>query len=152
MVAEGSGGQASGTVARRRRATLLVTNIITALCFSCMCTGTGKSITGAHIAYAFVLLNRMNATVPDSATADEVVDPAMADSGADWPHLKCVLYCGPSNVSVDVVLSKLQMPSKCASSKFNSTFFSIVMHRSPPSSHQKFYKTSPHSPHVWKVN
>ena len=69
-------------------------------------TGTGKSITGAHIAYAFVLLNRMNAA-EELAT----VGGTMTDSGVDGPHLKCVLYCGPSNVSVDVVLSKFQIHS-----------------------------------------
>ena len=45
--------------------------------------GTGKSETGAHIAYVFAMFNR---------------------------HVgknRCVLYCGPSNKSVDVVLSKL---------------------------------------------
>ena len=46
-------------------------------------TGTGKSETGAHIAYTFAMANR---------------------------HLsprKCVLYCGPSNKSVDVVLGEI---------------------------------------------
>ena len=44
--------------------------------------GTGKSVTGAHIAYVFAKLNKTLNT---------------ADS-----H-QCVLYCGPSNKSVDVV-------------------------------------------------
>ena len=46
-------------------------------------TGTGKSETGAHIAYTFAMANRQ-------------LSPPM-----------CVLYCGPSNKSVDVVLGKL---------------------------------------------
>ena len=66
--------------------------------------GTGKSITGAHLAYAFVLLNRMR-EAPEPATA-EFADAATVGSAAALPHLKCVLYCGPSNVSVDVVLRK----------------------------------------------
>jgi len=43
-------------------------------------TGTGKSVTGAQLAYASVTLNPN----PDG----------------------CVMYCGPSNKSVDVVLGK----------------------------------------------
>ena len=79
---------------------------------SCTCmhahAGTGKSITGAHLAYAFVLLNRMK-DAPEPATA-EFADAATVGSVASLPHLKCVLYCGPSNVSVDVVLRKFQLP------------------------------------------
>ena len=45
-------------------------------------TGTGKSETGAHISYVFAMLNRT------------------LEGG------KCVLYCGPSNKAVDVVLSE----------------------------------------------
>lgn len=44
--------------------------------------GTGKSETGAHIAYTFAMANRQ-------------LSPR-----------KCVLYCGPSNKSVDVVLGR----------------------------------------------
>ena len=44
--------------------------------------GTGKSETGAHSAYMF----------------------AMANKKVSTQH--CVLYCGPSNKSVDVVLSE----------------------------------------------
>ena len=46
--------------------------------------GTGKSETGAHIAVTFAMTNR------------QLRSPQ-----------KCVLYCGPSNKSVDVVLGKL---------------------------------------------
>lgn len=57
------------------------------LCYYCMLlllnnTGTGKSETGAHLAYVFAMTNRQQ----------------KAD--------KCVLYCGPSNKAVDVVLGK----------------------------------------------
>ena len=45
--------------------------------------GTGKSETGAHIAYTFAMANK------------------------NMSPSKCVLYCGPSNKSVDVVLGKL---------------------------------------------
>ena len=44
--------------------------------------GTGKSIVGAHIAYAFAIGNRK--------VSSEL----------------CVLYCGPSNKAVDVVHGK----------------------------------------------
>ena len=52
------------------------------------CTGTGKSETGAHIAYVFSLLNR------------QLNQRNRHESG------KCVIYCGPSNKAVDVVLGK----------------------------------------------
>ena len=55
--------------------------------------GTGKSVTGAHIAYAFAMLNRQRREKPSS-------------SGEKRPPLRCVLYCGPSNVAVDVIVSK----------------------------------------------
>ena len=71
--------------------------------------GTGKSITGAHLAYAFVLLNRMEAA-PEPVAA-EFADAATTGSVQSLPHLKCVLYCGPSNVSVDVVLGMLPWAS-----------------------------------------
>ena len=47
-------------------------------------TGTGKSETGAHLAYAFARLNKVK-----------------------HPR-RCVLYCGPSNKAVNVVLGKQQ--------------------------------------------
>lgn len=47
-------------------------------------TGTGKSETGAHLAYIFAMTNR-------KLKAD-----------------KCVLYCGPSNKAVDVVLGRYE--------------------------------------------
>ena len=47
--------------------------------------GTGKSVTGARIAYAFAMVNRQLNT----------------------PEVhQCVLYCGPSNKSVDVVFGE----------------------------------------------
>jgi len=51
--------------------------------------GTGKSVTGAHLAYAFIITNNPDLTFIPS-TNDE--------------KIKCVMYCGPSNKSVDVVL------------------------------------------------
>ena len=56
--------------------------------------GTGKSVTGAHIAYAFAMMNRQKRKKPSSS----------AKGGR--PPLTCVLYCGPSNVAVDVIVSK----------------------------------------------
>lgn len=81
--------------------------------------GTGKSITGAHIAYTFVLWNRKKAAQECSTTdGSEVKDDTERDDhnskaeetttdgdASGLPPLQCVLYCGPSNVSVDVVLS-----------------------------------------------
>ena len=48
------------------------------------CAGTGKSVTGAHIAYAL----------------------AMRLSKEKMSTSKCVMYCGPSQQSVNVVLGK----------------------------------------------
>jgi len=53
-----------------------------------VCIGTGKSVTGAHLAYAFMVSNLENCLSP----SDE--------------KTRCVMYCGPSNKSVDVVLGK----------------------------------------------
>ena len=49
--------------------------------------GTGKSVTGAHLAFAFVLLNKV-------------------ERKPQLTKKPCVLYCGPSNKSVEVVLSE----------------------------------------------
>ena len=56
--------------------------------------GTGKSVTGAHIAYAFAMMNRQKRKKPSSSVKE------------GRPLLSCVLYCGPSNVAVDVIVSK----------------------------------------------
>ena len=56
--------------------------------------GTGKSVTGAHIAYAFAMLNRQRR------------EKQSYSDGEESPPLSCVLYCGPSNVAVDVIVSK----------------------------------------------
>ncbi|XP_065917902.1 3'-5' exoribonuclease HELZ2-like isoform X2 [Dysidea avara] len=49
--------------------------------------GTGKSVTGSHLAYAFIQFNFP--TNPRSEPDEKI---------------RCVMYCGPSNKSVDVVL------------------------------------------------
>ena len=51
--------------------------------------GTGKSVTGAHLAYAFIVANNPNLKSLPSNNDEKI---------------KCVMYCGPSNKSVDVVL------------------------------------------------
>ena len=51
--------------------------------------GTGKSVTGSHLAYAFIT---SNSAVTTNSEPDE--------------RIRCVMYCGPSNKSVDVVLGK----------------------------------------------
>ena len=53
-----------------------------------MYVGTGKSVTGAHLAYASIVAN----------TSDSKFVPSSNEK------IKCVMYCGPSNKSVDVVL------------------------------------------------
>ena len=58
----------------------------------CMLIGTGKSVTGAHLAYAFVVAKNPDLKFVPSHSGDE--------------KIKCVMYCGPSNKSVDVVLGR----------------------------------------------
>ena len=53
--------------------------------------GTGKSVTGAHIAYALAIKLKMQT--------------ANRRRGSNEP-VPCVMYCGPSQQSVNVVLSK----------------------------------------------
>lgn len=53
-----------------------------------MYIGTGKSVTGAHLAYIFSKENKA------------------LQSKRKALHASCVLYCGPSNKAVDVVHGK----------------------------------------------
>lgn len=62
---------------------------------SCYCycfEGTGKTVVGAYIVYNLFLLNSRNQR--------RCVDPK------DMNKKEVVLYCGPSNKSVDVVAGK----------------------------------------------
>jgi len=51
--------------------------------------GTGKSVTGAHLAYALMISN-----------------PNSIHTSSTDEKIRCVMYCGPSNKSVDVVLGE----------------------------------------------
>lgn len=57
--------------------------------YVCTYTGTGKSVIGAHLAYAHIIINNPNLQCVPSSTDEKI---------------KCVMYCGPSNKSLDVVL------------------------------------------------
>lgn len=59
--------------------------------------GTGKTITGVHIAYWFAMINEKNTPSNRTTPADDVPNKAPPQ----------VLYCGPSNKSVDVVAEYL---------------------------------------------
>ena len=61
-------------------------------CYVSLCIGTGKSVTGAHLAYAFIIANNPNLKLVPLNNDEKI---------------KCVMYCGPSNKSVDVVLGML---------------------------------------------
>ena len=54
-------------------------------------SGTGKSVTGAHIAYALAMRLRK--------------EPVRQRKNESDPNT-CVMYCGPSQQSVNVVLGK----------------------------------------------
>ena len=61
--------------------------------------GTGKTVTGVHIAYWFVKRNMQLRQDP--------LDIALPNSEDQLPEAPPqVIYCGPSNKSVDVVASK----------------------------------------------
>lgn len=55
--------------------------------------GTGKSVTGAHVAYALAMKLKKE------------VQPRRTSSRSQPPR-PCVMYCGPSQQSVNVVLGK----------------------------------------------
>ncbi|XP_067095662.1 3'-5' exoribonuclease HELZ2 [Osmerus mordax] len=57
--------------------------------------GTGKTIVGVHLAYWFFKLNQYAPTHELTTTDDSS------------PPRRCILYCGPSNKSVDVVAGQL---------------------------------------------
>ena len=62
-----------------------------------MFLGTGKSVTGAHLAYAFAMKNRI--------AVSELKLPNVPPGEALLLQ-KPVMYCGPSNKAVDRVLGK----------------------------------------------
>ena len=68
----------------------------------CPFEGTGKTVTGVHIAYWFAKRNKQLQLQKDEEPVD-VVLPDNADKPKAPPR---VIYCGPSNKSVDVVASK----------------------------------------------
>lgn len=66
----------------------------------CLFKGTGKTVTGVHIAYLFTKLN-MQLLSQESSLHNTYTEPAKAP-----PQ---VIYCGPSNKSVDVVACKYKL-------------------------------------------
>ena len=63
-------------------------------------TGTGKSATGAHLAYALAMKLRKELR--------NLLDEQKRTGDSDEPRPRpCVMYCGPSQQSVNVVLGKL---------------------------------------------
>ena len=62
-------------------------------------TGTGKSVTGAHIAYVLALKLRR-----DLHSRPQPREQAAGDGEA--PPRPCVMYVGPSQHSVNVVLGE----------------------------------------------
>lgn len=74
---------------------IIVYFIISDACF----IGTGKSVTGAHLAYAFALKNRI------SPVGSDVKQPTGVP-GEAYLLRKPVMYCGSSNKAVDRVLGK----------------------------------------------
>ena len=59
--------------------------------------GTGKSVTGAHIAYALVMKLRL----------ERAKETKFSECEESESTRSCVMYCGPSQQSVNVVLGKL---------------------------------------------
>ena len=65
--------------------------------------GTGKTLTGVHIAYWFARRNREFGPIPTSPRKDDDSDDEIESAPDASPQ---VIYCGPSNKSVDVVVSE----------------------------------------------
>lgn len=61
--------------------------------FSNLLLGTGKTVVGVYIVYCFFELNSKN--------------PRKVDDPKDENKKQVILYCGPSNKSVDVVAGRL---------------------------------------------
>lgn len=68
----------------------------------CLFEGTGKTVTGVHIAYWFAKRNKQFQLQRDQDPSDI----ALPDSASKPKAPPQVIYCGPSNKSVDVVASK----------------------------------------------
>lgn len=62
-------------------------------------SGTGKTVTGAHIAYWFAYQNGKTISQPDQNSIE-------SDKANKLIPSSQVIYCGPSNKSIDVVASK----------------------------------------------
>ena len=71
--------------------------IVAMTCFRSM-EGTGKTVTGVHIAYWFVKRNMQQ--------RQDDLGIVLPDSDGQPKAPPQVIYCGPSNKSVDVVASK----------------------------------------------
>ena len=52
-------------------------------------------------------------TVKSDTEADESESTTEDDDASSLPPLQCVIYCGPSNASVDVVLRKYILQCHC---------------------------------------
>ena len=66
-----------------------------------ICTGTGKTVTGAHIAYALAIKLKEDRGVHSYVQRTK--------DGKEKKLNPCVMYCGPSQQSVSVVLGKCLM-------------------------------------------
>ncbi len=67
--------------------------------------GTGKTVTGVHIAYALAMKLREDRPVTLLERFEEQEEEDMLDeNGPRWP---CVMYCGPTQQSVNVALGML---------------------------------------------
>ena len=82
------------------------------MCVCYIITGTGKSVTGAHLAYAFIVAKNPDLKFVPSHSTDE--------------KIKCVMYCGPSNKSVDVVLGMLINIIVCYSMLISTWYVKIT--------------------------
>lgn len=69
-------------------------------CF-CFFLGTGKTVVGTHIVYWFHKLNEESVEKDQTSCLE----------GEKHKKRKCILYCGPSNKSVDVVAGNYRLLS-----------------------------------------
>ncbi|XP_063044371.1 3'-5' exoribonuclease HELZ2-like [Engraulis encrasicolus] len=64
--------------------------------------GTGKTVVGVHIVYHFFQKNREHQSTSSKSLLKE-----KENSGKSPPKKRAILYCGPSNKSVDIVAEQL---------------------------------------------
>ena len=82
------------------------------LCFEgsnlCLVTGTGKSVTGAHLAYALAMKLKKE-SVSSCGLVPSGVTTVRGETVEIKERKRCVMYCAPSNQAANVVLGMFEL-------------------------------------------